>query len=134
MPATDRSQRSHDCHSLSAIEESIRSEIDFEDDTEDPFFWRQLVRSASVEHSADLELPEESSQDMDKWEFLVEVLSSQILWDNDFNSEACFVDASPEFAQETYEDMGIDDEYFLAVPPDPRNANLDQIRKLLQEL
>ncbi|MCX7389363.1 MAG: hypothetical protein NTX48_22100 [Planctomycetales bacterium] len=42
--------------------------------------------------------------------------------------------SAPEFALETYEDMGIDDEYFLAVPPDSRNANLDQIRKLLQEL
>lgn len=116
------------------IEESIRTEIDFEDNTEAPYFWRQLVRTASIEHADEVELPDESSHDMDEWEFLVEILSNQILWDNDFNSEACFADAAPEFTQETYEDMGIDDEYFLAVPPDPRDSNLDQIRKLLREL
>ena len=116
------------------IEESIRSEIDVEDDTEAPYYWRQLVRSASVEQADDRELPDESSHDMDRWKFLVEILSDQILWDNDFNTEACFADSSPEFSQETYEDMGIDDEYFLAVPPDPRDSNLEQIRKMLREL
>lgn len=116
------------------IEESIESEIDAEDDIKEPFFWRRLVRAAGVEHAADVELPDESSRDISQWEFLIEVLSDRILWDNDFSSEACFADASPEFAEERYVDMGIDEEYFLAVPPDPGDSSLDQIRKMLREL
>ncbi len=116
------------------IEESIHEEVDSGEDTEDPFYWRRLVRLAGAETVADLELLAESSSELDEWTFVVETLSDYILWDNDFNSEGVFADAEPEYAQANYEGMGIDEDYFLAVPPDPRASNLDQIRKVLREL
>lgn len=116
------------------IEESIHEEVASEEDTEDPFYWRRLVRLAGAETVADLEPPAESSSELDEWTFLVESLSDHILWDNDFNTEGIFADAEPESAQANYEGMGIDEDYFLAVPPDPRASNLDQIRKVLRRL
>lgn len=58
--------------------------------------------------------------------FLVECLQDQILWDLDF-LETETLDRSPEEAQQFREEMGIQDDYLIAVAEDPLDSEIDAI-------
>ena len=91
---------------------------------------RMLVNTAcrdlGVEH-----VPNPSSASIDEWAFCVDCLHDAILWDSDYLIEDTFVDLPPEEAQVLKKDMGVADEYFLSVAPEPK---ADQVAALLAGL
>jgi hypothetical protein len=118
------------------ITDMVRMEIELAGDTAfEPKHptWRQLVWNASHEAKFD-ELPPADSSDVEKWESLVDLLSERVLWDRDFEYEARYVDADPALNARVKDVMGIDDDYFVAVPDEPPESELGQILERLNEL
>jgi hypothetical protein len=70
--------------------------------------------------------------DMDEWSSCLHVLQDAVLWDNDWAFDDEHLDAPPEQAAEACIAMDIDPEYFRAIPPDPRESDLDAILNRLQ--
>lgn len=120
------------------IRDQIAIEIDFPSTqsktSEDEPSWRQMVLQAfqslrrlpdGEEEAEDCDpldddLPEASSRDMDPWEYLVESLVDSILWDRDFEMAESFLDVDPGVSRQRRRLLGIDEDYFTSVPPDPR--------------
>jgi hypothetical protein len=93
--------------------------------------WRKLVRAAYDSVFADSEtglhdeevgddLPVPSERDICRWEYLVEALSDAILWDRDFEMADSFLDDDPGVSHTRRRLLGIDDDYFTSIAPDPR--------------
>jgi hypothetical protein len=101
----------------------------------DPFGEQPAADSEqAADHEPALVLPEPESDDAEEWECLLDILKHRVLWDEDFDDEAAFVDAAPRSNTELKEFMGIDDGYFSVIAPDPKNAELAGIRNTLREL
>ena len=60
--------------------------------------------------------------------------SPSILWDRDFEAEPTFGDADPLTGEDVKDNMGIDNDYFQAVAPDPSDDELESIRRRLKLL
>lgn len=58
--------------------------------------------------------------DLRRWELLVNELCDSILWDRDFEMADGFLDLDPGVSRQRRRLLGIDDEYFTTVAPDPR--------------
>ena len=72
---------------------------------------------------------------MEDWQFLLDFLANQILWDDgDYENADDFVDKDPRARAALKEMMGIDQDYFTAVAPDPTDTELAAIRKQLRKL
>ncbi len=101
---------------------SLAPELDWQYATH----WRQLTLEAFLqvcERDGDLEefdLPEPWSTDFEDWDNLIDQLVSSILWDLDFELASGFMDEAPELAQRRRKLLGIDDEYFVEPPLDPK--------------
>lgn len=67
-----------------------------------------------------LVLPQEASCDIRHWEEIVDFLADAILWDRDFELSESFLDIDPGISSQRRRLMGIDEDYFTRVPPDPR--------------
>ena len=121
---------------FNAIEQAIELEIDCQrdDDLETRFVWRRLLLDALAEDSDLSDLPSLDCCDIDEWQLVIETLSDWILWDHDFDSGDFFLDTPPEQADIMRETFGIDDEYYRAIPPDPKDCDLPAIRATLKEL
>lgn len=95
--------------------------------------WRQRVLDAFAETQAedgcdewidewedDNLLPRSAfDRDMTRWEMLIESLADTILWDRDYEMAESFLDAAPDLAKQRRELLGIDDDYYIAIAPDP---------------
>jgi len=77
--------------------------------------------------TADLGLDE---PDYCKWDLLVECLEGRVLWDDDWDMVE-YLDAPPAVARRVKAELGIDEDYFVAIPPDPDDADAE---RLLAEL
>ncbi len=121
---------------FNAIEQGLELEIDCQShcDPEVRFGWRRLLLDAIAEGSDLSDLPSVDCCDMDEWQIIIEALSDWILWDHDFNSGEYFLDTPPEHADIMRERFGIDDEYYRAIPPDPKDCDLPAIRATLKQL
>ena len=91
--------------------------------------WRELVLAAARELELE-EYPHPKSRDEETWDFLLECLIGTVLWDNDFEDDAQ-LDVSPETSRYLKSTLGMPDNYYVAVPPDPSD---DEAENLLQEL
>ena len=94
--------------------------------------WRALVRSAyqsvfagSLEDDEEVPVPE--SGDLYRWEYLVESLCDAILWDRDFELADSFLDDDPGVSHHRRQLLGIDDDYFIRITPDPRLEEVYQL-------
>ncbi len=96
--------------------------------------WRHLVASAF--HSVAIsegdfeylqELPLEASGDMQQWERVIDYLADAVLWDRDFEFSGTFLDMDPEISQERRQMLGIDEDYFTQIAPDPRPAEIPEL-------
>ena len=114
-----------------SLEEVIAVEIDLEDELEEPYFYRQLILNCLA---GDDDLPEASCSDHVEWHVLIDAVASRILWDADFEDQDIYVDLPPEESAELRQRLGITDEYFTAVAPDPTDAEVDRFRSVLREL
>ena len=101
--------------------------------------WRELVRATLDEE--ELTDPETGEvvlsiecDDLDEWELQVECLSDHVLWDADYAMEEEFLDAAPVASRRLKYDLGIPDDYFTDVAPDPGDSEMDGIYEVLKSL
>lgn len=139
-------RETQDCPKLTAVSEaaiaalfqhisqSIQLEIDAQDELADPFYWRTRVLAVFKEVGDALELPDPECADGSEWDFLVDVLAQGILWDDDFDIAEEFLDAPPDVSESMRDSLSIDEAYFTAIPPDPRDADMTRVRARLAVL
>lgn len=116
------------------LDEMLEYEIDNEFELDDRTFWRRSILAAIAEVDSEQEIRDADSYDWDEWELLIDVLRGRILRDRDFELEPVFGDADPLTGEGVKSIMGIDEEYFQAVAPDPSDQELESIRRRLQLL
>jgi hypothetical protein len=81
------------------------------------------------------ELPAPDCGDTDEWDVLLDELMDRVLWgDRDYEDEDAFVDTDPLLSGHLKGQLGIDDEYFAAIAPEPTDQQLELIRKTLSRL
>lgn len=123
------------------VRDQVAIEIDFCADSgpkQDGATWREIVLTAYQSASnldedlsgelidaPDLEcetlkVPSPNCNDIHAWEALVEYLADGILWDRDFEMADSFLDVDPGVSHHRRQLLGIDDDYFTRVAPDPR--------------
>ena len=96
--------------------------------------WRELVLAACEATGISDELPPADSTDLDEWQLLLECLSGRILWDENWADGELHLDLPPETATAVKSAMGIDGDYFTAIPRDPPDAEIPQLISRLREL
>ncbi|SRR6056297_1363148 len=108
--------------------------------------WRRLVSDAYLERfpapdedlmegeEDDFGLPALDCDDTDRWEFIVDALADEMLWDRDFEMGDLIMDADPEHAAAMKQQLGIDDDYFTAIADDPDEDELDDLAKSIRDI
>ncbi|MEM9366917.1 MAG: hypothetical protein AAGD07_13060 [Planctomycetota bacterium] len=101
-----------------------------------PHYWRSLVLEAFLERC---EVTEETNLDTHGfaanarcddhgiWEGMIEMLCGQILWDRDFEMLALLGDVPPERAHQMRQVLGVDQDYFVRVAPDPTPGEIPDL-------
>jgi hypothetical protein len=121
---------------VGAIYEAIRimveTEIDQPAEGHESPSWRELVLAACRERGIQ-ELLDPQSSDVDEWEVLVSSLADGVLWDEDWR-DATHLDADPKASRAVKKLLGINEDYYVAVPPDPTDEELQGVRKTLRQL
>jgi hypothetical protein len=80
-------------------------------------------------------LPRPDSEDCGAWHDLLEEITDRVLWgDRDFEEAELFLDRDPRESRQLKQLMGIDEDYFLDIAPEPTDHQLQAIRKALREL
>jgi len=119
------------------VYQNIRDMIEVElDDVEEPMSgpsWRQLILAACREAEVGEELPGEDCLDKSEWDLCVDYLEARVLWDYDWQLEDS-IDLSPDAGRRLKDELGIADDYFVAVPPDPPDAEAERLLQALIEL
>ena len=130
-------------------------------DIDDAFAWRRLALAAYLEGDGEPKAsgtatnevdgrvpgdrdednglwspPEISSEGIEEWEFLVgECLANRILWaDGDHENGPGFMDADPAVSRYCRNELGIAEDYYTAIAPDPTDEQLDSVRRTLREV
>jgi hypothetical protein len=99
----------------------------------DAFSWRRLVLAAARESGMG-ELPDERCTDAEEWRGVIEGLDAGLFWDRDYADGEEFLDLDPEEAERRRERLGIAEDYFTDVPPDPEGEALKAAVRDLREL
>ena len=97
---------------------------------DDVLTWRQLVLAACNDVSGgayeevdgiklEIELPDPHCPEMPVWEDLVDWLAEAVLWDRDYEMAETFLDVDPGVSRHRRRLLGIQDDYFTQVAPDP---------------
>lgn len=126
------------------MEGDIVSEIYLaEDDPDEPEFFslRRAVHGAyelAGGNSSDMLMDDEEPlraecADPDEWQGAIEMLETQIFWDYDFDLDV-FDDMSPQASGQLKSQHGILDDYFTAVPEDPKRPDAEILLRETREL
>lgn len=78
--------------------------------------------------------PRPKCREVTQWDDIIDMLASHVLWDADYDMEEFFMDASPELAEFQRQRMGIADDYFTDIPPDPTPEQMKKVRAGLRRL
>jgi hypothetical protein len=99
-------------------------------------YWRGFVLAACREAGTGTEgpCPGETCDDLSEWELLIDGLAGRIFWDDDYRMDDHFLDADPRVARTEMRSLGIADEYYKAVVPDPDPTALEEARQALRRL
>lgn len=95
---------------------------------------RRLIRAACVEAGQAEGLPRVNDGDVGAWADAVEGLMDRVFWDRDWEAEFVKPDDHPDAARVVRGLLTIDDDYYVAVPPDPSPAQLRRVRAGLRRL
>ena len=68
------------------------------------------------------------------WENLIDGLSGAVLWDRDFEMADSFLDEDPGISRQRRRLLGIDNDYFTQVAPDPRPEEIFQLVTKTREI
>lgn len=122
---------------VGAIYQAIRVMVEMEIDQlaeghESPT-WRELVVAACREQGIE-ELSDPESEDLDEWEVLVDSLTASVLWDEDWRDNENLLDVDPKAGRALKELLGIDEDYYVAVPPDPTDVEVEGVWATLLRL
>lgn len=104
--------------------------------------WRQLVLAAVQDVIADerdqvdeiMELPDRYCREISMWEDLVDWLAEAVLWDRDFEMAETFLDVDPGVSRQRRRLLGIQDDYFTEVAPDPRPSEAMHLAMKTREI
>jgi hypothetical protein len=94
--------------------------------------WRELVLAACMERGV-VEPLDIESEDLDEWEGLVDSLADGVLWDEDWK-DVTHLDVDPKASRAVKTLLGIDEEYYVAIPPDPTNSEIEGVLDTLKRL
>ena len=122
---------------VEAVYETIRVMVEMEIDEpvenrESPS-WRELVLAACRERGIE-ELLDAQSEDLDEWDVLVGCLADGVLWDEDWKDSESLLDADPKASRAVKKLLGIDEDYYIAVPPDPTEEEMEGVWATLRRL
>lgn len=124
------------------VRDQVAIEIEFLPqllESDDQPTWRRMVLDAyrstlapeDIEHPVWVEildqLPDEDSRNIKQWESLIDSLADAILWDRDFELADQFLDEEPAQSRERRSLLGISDDYFTGIAPDPRTNELQRV-------
>lgn len=125
---------------LQSFWNQLVAELDMCDDLEDddyPFLEcrRALLRAFEDEEDPDTRsmLPYEDESDSEMWYDLFTLFESRFLDDTDYEM-AALLDAPADKAEEIKAIMGIDDEYFVSIAPDPTQMEMHKVNQKLANL
>ena len=99
-----------------SIHVMVEIEIDEPVEDRESSSWRELVLSACRERGIE-DLLDPDSEDLDEWEALIACLTEAILWDQDWKDADNHLDADPQANRVVKKLLGIDADYYVAVPP-----------------
>jgi hypothetical protein len=121
---------------VAAVYEHLRDQIDFEIDLHTGYDVRGLIISFLRKEFEEekIPLPRKACKKGDEWDFMVECCSGKVLWDRDFETADLFLDDSPDRAGALKEFLRIDENYYVAVPPDPTPRQLETCLERLKLL
>jgi hypothetical protein len=109
------------------VRDMVQLEIDAPQVAGESARWRELVLGACRERQLTNELPSPESEDLDEWDLLIQCLADRVLWDGDWKGEQVHLDADPKTSRTMKKLLGIDKDYYVDVPPDPSEAELEEI-------
>lgn len=66
--------------------------------------------------------------EIDEWELAIESLRSRILADEDWQMEALAMDLAPQKSQSMKQNLGIQRDYFVDIPPDGTDEEAEAAR------
>ena len=95
--------------------------------------WRQMILAACRQQKMHADLPAADDADFHEWEDPLDFLDQCILWDTDW-ALLEHLDADPKKSREVKKQLGIDDDYFVAVPPEPADPEAARLLAELVEL
>jgi len=98
--------------------DQVCQEIDDAGISGETSFWRRLILEAVREQVAPDQLPLDTDRDKEMWFMLVECLAGCVLWDNDYELQES-LDLPPEESRQFRAVLGMADDYYTDVPPDP---------------
>ena len=101
--------------------DQVEQEIACTESPDESTYWRSLALQAASEAGEMDELPSASCSEKDEWEIVLESLEGAVLWDRDFELQVG-MDVAPEQAESWKSQLGIDGDYFTAVPFDVPGA------------
>jgi hypothetical protein len=129
---------------VAAVFASIRQALEWETVRADnprtaPREIRSLLLAVAAEPASEWtepleDLPTLANQNIDEWEWLLEEIECRILWDRDFEMGDTFLDQPPEASRGLGTLVGIDPDYFTAVPREPDEAGMIVVRQTLARL
>lgn len=102
----------------------IEQEITDPELLESQTFWRALALRAASQQNAIVDLPSENCSDLSAWQLVIESLEGDVLWDNDFEMQIG-MDVAPETGKDMKQKLGISDDYYVAIPPDIADAQIN---------
>ncbi len=122
---------------VGAVYEAIRFLVEMEVDQpaerrESPS-WRELELAACWQRGIE-DVLDPQSQDLDEWEVLVGSLADGVVWDEDWKDSESLLDADPKAGRAVKELLGIDADYYVAVPPDPTEGEMEGVWATLRGL
>lgn len=85
--------------------------------------WRELAIAAGRQVGLEI-VPGLDERGFEAWNLLLDCLEGQVLWDNDWEMVE-HLDAAPEVARHVKRELGIGEDYFVAIPRDPCDAEAD---------
>lgn len=113
-------------------------QVDSFDADDDPFYWRRLLIDAMLESSYDPEaiedIPALTCRELFQWEDAIDLMASTILWDRDFEMADGFMDQDPTVSRQRQRLLGIQQDYFSDVHPDPHPKDALRLVRETREL
>ena len=85
--------------------------------------WRELAIAAGREMGFE-DVPSLDDRNFDDWDLLLDCLEGQVLGNNNWEMVE-HLDAAPEVARQVKRELGIGEDYFVAIPRDPCDVEAD---------